>query len=70
MYASERLVVCRNAAVAAERVRKRESMLNATEKRTRQGQRDRLRAARKLRNDTAGKIGERDGKVIEQVKDG
>ena len=46
LYPSERLVVCRNPAVAAERARKRESLLTATETRAREGQRDGLRATR------------------------
>ena len=60
--------MCRNPAVAAERARKRESMLGATEKELDKvcamvdGQRG------TLRNATAGKIGERAGKVINKYK--
>ncbi len=67
-YPDERLVVCRNPAVAAERARKRESMLHATEtelakvKAMVDGERGRLR------NADAGKIGERAGKTINKYK--
>jgi len=62
-FPDQRLVVCRNPAVAAERARKRESMLQATETELQKvkamvdGQRGRLRDAE------AGKIGERAGKT-------
>jgi transposase len=68
LYPAERLVVCRNPAVAAERARKRESMLTATEKELEKvyamvsGERGTLRDA------TAGKIGERAGKVSNKYK--
>ena len=64
LYPNERLIVCRNPAVAAERARKRESMLEATEtqlakvKKMVDGERG------TLRNAPAGKIGERAGKVV------
>jgi hypothetical protein len=67
-YPGERLVVCRNPAVAAERARKRESMLQATEKELDKvcamvnGERGTLRGA------SAGKIGERAGKIINKYK--
>ena len=68
LYPSERLVVCRNPAVAAQRARKRESMLSATEKEL-----DKVRTMVNgprgtLRNATAGKIGERAGKVSNKYK--
>jgi len=67
-YPGERLVVCRNPAVAAQRARKRESMLTATEKEL-----DKVKAMvdgprGTLRNATAGKIGERAGKVSNKYK--
>lgn len=67
-FPDERLVVCRNPAVAAERTRKRASMLSATEaelekvKAMVEGERGRLR------NAPAGKIGERAGKVSNKYK--
>jgi len=63
-FPGERLVVCRNPAVAAERARKREELLTLTEKDLNkvklmvEGPRGRLR------NATAGKIGERAGRVV------
>ena len=68
LYPGERLVVCRNPAVAAQRARKRESMLTATETELDKvtamvsGPRGTLRAA------PAGKIGERAGKIINKYK--
>jgi hypothetical protein len=68
MFPAERLVVCRNPAVAAERARKRSELLAATEteldkiKASVQGPRGRLRGA------AAGTIGERAGKVINKHK--
>jgi hypothetical protein len=68
LFPDERLVVCRNPAVAAERARKRESMLQATEteldkvKAMVDGQRG------SLRNAPAGKIGERAGKTVNKYK--
>jgi hypothetical protein len=64
----ERLVVCRNPAVAAERARKRSELLAATEvelekvKASVEGRRGRLRGA------PAGQIGERAGKVSNKYK--
>jgi hypothetical protein len=68
LYPAERLVVCRNPAVATERARKRESMLSATETEL-----EKVRAMVSgqrgtLRNATAGKIGERAGKVSNKYK--
>jgi hypothetical protein len=68
LFPGERLVVCRNPAVAAERARKRAELLAATEtelekvKASVEGPRGRLRGA------DAGKIGERAGKIINQYK--
>jgi len=67
-FPAERLVVCRNPAVAAERARKREELLAVTEaelekvKRMVDSPRGRLHGA------SAGKIGERAGRVINQKK--
>jgi hypothetical protein len=68
LFPGERLVVCRNPAVAAERARKRAELLAATEtelakvKAMVEGPRGRLR------NADAGKIGERAGRVINRYK--
>src|SRR5664279_2021548 len=68
LFAGERLVVCRNPAVAAERARKRAELLAATEaelekvKTSVHGPRGRLRDA------DAGQIGERAGKVSNKYK--
>jgi Transposase DDE domain len=68
LYPAERLMVCRNPAVATERARKRESLLQATEteldKVTKMvaGPRGTLRSA------PAGTIGQRAGKVINKYK--
>jgi len=67
-FPGERLVVCRNPHVAAERARKREDLLQATErlladvKRSVEGPRGRLRGA------PAGLIGERAGRVVNRYK--
>src|SRR5947207_5844902 len=68
LFPDERLVVCRNPAVAAERARKRESMLQATETEL-----DKVKAMvdgerGSLRNAPAGKIGERAGKTVNKYK--
>jgi hypothetical protein len=68
LFPGERLVVCRNPAVAAERARKRAELLAATEaelakvKASVDGARGRLRGAH------AGQIGERAGKVSNKYK--
>jgi hypothetical protein len=68
LFPGERLVVCRNPAVAAERARKRSELLAATEteldkvKASVHGPRGRLRGAQ------AGAIGERAGKVVNKYK--
>jgi len=68
LFPGERLVVCRNPAVAAERARKREALLQATEAELAkvtlmvQGPRGSLRGA------DAGRIGQRAGRVINKYK--
>ena len=68
LFEGERLVVCRNPAVAAERARKRTELLAATEaelakvKASVEGPRGRLRGA------DAGQIGERAGKTVNKYK--
>jgi hypothetical protein len=68
LFPGERLVVCRNPAVAAERARKRAELLAATEtelakvKASVDGPRGRLRDA------DAGQIGERAGKTVNKYK--
>jgi hypothetical protein len=68
LFPDERLVVCRNPAVAAERGRKRAELLAATEtelekvKASVHGPRGRLRGA------NAGQIGERAGKISNKYK--
>ena len=67
-FPGERLIVCRNPALAAERARKREELLAATEGelekvvRMVEGKRGRLRGA------PAGVIGERVGRVVGRYK--
>ncbi|MCA1678265.1 MAG: IS1634 family transposase [Actinobacteria bacterium] len=67
-FPGERLVVCRNPQVAAERARKREELLKLTEqelekvKQMVEGPRGRLKKA------PAGKIGERAGRVVNKRK--
>jgi hypothetical protein len=67
-FPDERLIVCRNPAVAAERARKREELLQLTEADLEKvcqmvyGDRGRLKGA------SAGKIGERVGRVIDKRK--
>jgi hypothetical protein len=67
-FPGERLIVCRNPAVAAERARKREELLAATEAELEKvkGMVDASRG--RLHNAPAGKIGERAGRVINQKK--
>lgn len=67
-FPGERLVVCRNPAVAAERARKRSELLTATEteldkvKASVEGPRGRLRGA------DAGQIGQRAGTIVNKYK--
>jgi transposase len=67
-FPSERLVVCRNPHLAAERARKREDLLGATEREL-----DKVKAMvdgprGTLRSADAGKIGQRAGRVINKYK--
>ena len=67
-FPSERLIVCRNPQVAAERDRKRRELLRLTE-RDLQTVRQMVEGDRgTLRTATAGKIGERAGRVINKRK--
>lgn len=68
MFPGERLIVCRNPAVAAKRARKRTQLLAATE-----AQLDKVKASvdgprGRLRDAAAGQIGERAGKVVNKYK--
>jgi hypothetical protein len=67
-FPGERLVVCRNPHLAAERARKREDLLAATEAELGnvKGMVDGPRG--RLRNADAGKIGERAGRVVDKYK--
>jgi len=67
-FPGERLIVCRNPALAAERARKREALLAATEVEL-----EKVKALvggprGRLRNAAAGTIGERVGRVINRYK--
>jgi hypothetical protein len=67
-FPSERLVVCRNPHLAAERARKREDLLAATEREL-----DKVKAMvdgprGSLKHADAGKIGQRAGRVINKYK--
>jgi hypothetical protein len=67
-FPGERLIVCRNPAMAAERARKREELLLATE-----GELDMVRrmvegARGRLKNADAGTIGERVGRVVNRYR--
>ena len=67
-FPGERLVVCRNPAVADERSRKREDLLRATEAELEQV-RSMVEGPRgSLRRAAAGKIGERAGRVVNRYK--
>jgi DDE family transposase len=67
-FPDERLVVCRNPAVAAERARKRAQLLAATETELAKVKTMVERPRGRLRNADAGKIGERAGKVVNKYK--
>ncbi len=67
-HPNERLIVCRNPAVASERARKREALLAVTEADLEQVKRMVHSDRGRLRDATAGKIGERAGRVINQRK--
>jgi hypothetical protein len=67
-FPGERLVVCRNPALAVERARKREDLLQATEAELEKA-RSMVHGPRgSLRNAPAGKIGERVGRVSNRYK--
>jgi Transposase DDE domain len=67
-FPGERLVVCRNPAVAAERARKREELLKLTERDLEKVKQMVDGPRGKLKNADAGKIGERAGRVINKRK--
>jgi hypothetical protein len=67
-YPGERLVVCRNPAVKAERARKREDLLTATEQELEKVRLSVHGPRGQLKNADAGKIGQRVGKVIGKYK--
>jgi Transposase DDE domain len=67
-FPGERLVVCRNPQLAAERARKREDLLQATERELDKAQRMVTGPRGSLRNAPAGKIGERVGRVSNKYK--
>jgi hypothetical protein len=69
-FPSERLVVCRNPLLAAERARKRADLLAATERELDKVRQMVTGPRGTLRNATAGKIGERAGRVINKYKVG
>jgi Transposase DDE domain len=67
-FPSERLVVCRNPHLAAERARKRQDLLAATERELAKVKHMVDGPRGTLRNATAGKIGERAGRVSNKYK--
>ncbi len=67
-FPGERLVICRNPAVAAERARKREELLKLTDAELDKVQRMVQGDRGTLRNAPAGKIGERAGRVVNKRK--
>src|SRR5436190_3963147 len=67
-FPGERLVVCRNPAVAAERARKREELLALSEKDLEQVKQMVDGPRGKLKQADAGKIGERAGRVVNKRK--
>jgi len=67
-FPSERLVVCRNPNLAAERERKREDLLAATEKELDKVVQMVCGPRGSLRDADAGKIGERVGRVVNKYK--
>jgi len=67
-FPDERLVVCRNPQMAAERARKREELLALTEKDLEQVKQMVQGPRGKLRHASAGKIGERAGRVVNKRK--
>jgi hypothetical protein len=67
-FPGERLIVCRNPQLAAERARKREALLQATERALNKVERMVDGPRGSLRNAPAGKIGERVGRVSNSYK--
>jgi len=67
-FPGERLVVCRNPAMAAERARKREDLLLATEEELAKVKRMVEEPRGRLRRAGAGTIGERVGRVVNRYK--
>jgi len=67
-FPGERLVVCRNPHLAAERARKREDLLTATERELDQVKRMVTGPRGTLRNADAGKIGQRAGRTVNKYK--
>jgi hypothetical protein len=67
-FEGERLVVCRNPQLAAERARKREDLLAATERELHKVHQMVHGPRGSLRNADAGKIGQRAGRVINKYK--
>ena len=67
-FDGERLVVCRNPHLAAERARKREDLLHATERELDKVTQMVTGPRGTLRNADAGKIGQRAGRVINKYK--
>jgi transposase len=67
-FPDERLVVCRNPHLAAERARKREDLLAATERELAKVKHMVDGPRGSLRNADAGKIGERAGRVLNKYK--
>jgi hypothetical protein len=67
-FEGERLVVCRNPQLAAERARKREELLQATERELDKVSQMVSGPRGSLRNADAGKIGQRAGRVINKYK--
>jgi hypothetical protein len=67
-FPGERLIVCRNPQLAAERARKREDLLQATERELDKVAQMVSGPRGSLRNATAGRIGERVGRVSNKYK--
>jgi hypothetical protein len=67
-FPGERLVVCRNPQLQAERARKREDLLAATERELEKVTASVANPRGRLRNANAGQIGQRAGRVINKYK--
>jgi len=67
-FPGERVIVCRNPAVAAERIRKREDLLRATEAELEKVKAMVENPRGRLRHEDAGTIGERVGRVSNKHK--